>query len=120
MNKKLGFTLVELMAVLVVLGLILLMSVPSITSTLQKSKEQKAQEQENALCTAARSYFELEKDDAGKVLKVPQKIKITDLINKEYVKEENVEDINKEKSACLKIVSSKMQCSIINNSDSCS
>lgn len=113
MNKELGFTLVELMAVLVVLGLILLMSVPSITGTLQKSKKQREQEQENAICTAARSYFELELDLDGKKLKAPKAIIVSELINKEYIKNENVDDDMKAKYACLKVESNKMNCSII-------
>ena len=38
-NKKNGFTLVELLAVIAVLGLILIIAVPKITGTLENSKK---------------------------------------------------------------------------------
>ena len=39
MNRKKGFTLVELLAVIIVLGLILVIAVPSVNKYLKSSKE---------------------------------------------------------------------------------
>ena len=38
-NKKNGFTLVELLAVIAVLGLVLIIAVPKITNTMENSKK---------------------------------------------------------------------------------
>lgn len=55
MDKK-GFTLVEIMAVLVILCLIMLVGVPSINKTL-KNQEKKAESQyKNTLCIGAKNY----------------------------------------------------------------
>jgi len=102
MKKKYGFTLVELMAVLVVLGLLLLMSVPSITGTLQKSKERKKEEYEKSLCTALKSYYEIERDETGNKFSLPLSVKISELINKEYIKKNQVKEEDRDKSITMK------------------
>ena len=58
MNEK-GFTLVELMGILVILGLLLVLTVPSITNTLKKSQDNQVAEYEKTVCMAAKSYIEV-------------------------------------------------------------
>lgn len=57
MNKK-GFTLIELMAVIVVLAIITVISVPIILNTINISKEKLYKEQENKLVELAEEYLE--------------------------------------------------------------
>ena len=55
MNKK-GFTLVELVATIVILGVILTIAVPSYNSYIEKSKERKCQADERAILDAAEAF----------------------------------------------------------------
>lgn len=55
MNKK-GFTLAELIGVIVVLALICLITVPSITSVLKDNKKSLCETQLNNVLAAARNY----------------------------------------------------------------
>lgn len=55
MRQK-GFTLVELLAVLVILGLLALIIIPSITGTLKNSKENAYKKQIQVLETAAEKW----------------------------------------------------------------
>ena len=59
---KNGFTLVELLAILAVLGVILLVSVPSIVSTNQKLKQQYYERYVNNIENAAEIYVEAHSD----------------------------------------------------------
>lgn len=55
MEKK-GFTLVEVMAVLVILCLIMLVGVPSINRSIKRQEEKTAKQYENNLCLGAKNY----------------------------------------------------------------
>lgn len=55
MDKR-GFTLVEVMAVIVILCLIMLMGVPSITKTLQRQENRAIEQFENNLCIGGKNY----------------------------------------------------------------
>ena len=56
MNNK-GYTLVELLAVFVVLGVTIMISVPIISSVINTSKEKSYNEQVKILEEAARTYM---------------------------------------------------------------
>lgn len=56
MNKK-GFTLVELMGVIVILGLILVISIPTIINTLRESEIEEVEIFKQELYMAAESYY---------------------------------------------------------------
>ena len=58
MNKK-GFTLVELLAVLVILLTILLIAIPSITSSVERNKENALKKKYDLIEAAAESYVNL-------------------------------------------------------------
>lgn len=56
MNNK-GFTLIELIMVITILGIILLIAVPAVTSIINDSKVRKANVQEKTLEKAAKQYL---------------------------------------------------------------
>lgn len=56
MNKK-GFTLTELLVVIAILGVIAVITVPTIGNVIQKSREDAYNEQERSIINAARAYM---------------------------------------------------------------
>lgn len=61
MNKR-GFTLVELMGVLVILGVLLIFTVPTVTKTLKNSEKNEKAEYDNTVCLAVKSYVEIKRE----------------------------------------------------------
>lgn len=115
MNDKKGFTLVELMAILVILGVLLLMAMPSITKTFRDSRGLEEEEYVNNLCIGAQSYMEIEKDNKGNKFTYPKTIKISDLQNKGYIRT-NIKVPEGNNMKCIQIKEDKT-CSLV---DSCS
>lgn len=76
MNNK-GFTLVELLAVMVILISISLIAVAGITSSLERRDEKESEEQIELAIGAAKIYFSLENKTC---------VKLSDLISLEYIK----------------------------------
>lgn len=104
MNKKLGFTLVELMGILVILGVLLLMAVPSITRTFQNSKAKEEEEYINSLCAGLQSYMAV-----GEVTKeYPKTIKIDVLKKAGYVRENIEIPEGSENMSCVSIDTNKV------------
>lgn len=68
MNKK-GFTLVELMGILVILGVMLVFTVPAITKTLKNSEANEMAEYEKTVCMAAQTYVEVKRYSYPKTIK---------------------------------------------------
>ena len=66
MNKK-GFTLVELLAVIVILSSISVIVVVSVTSSLGRREEKECEEQVALAINAAKIYFSLEKQENIKI-----------------------------------------------------
>lgn len=56
MNKK-GFTLTEMIATMVILGIILLIAVPSYNNYIDKAKERKCEADKEAIFDAANTYI---------------------------------------------------------------
>ena len=78
MNNK-GFTLVELIAVMVILISISLITVASITSSLERRGEKEKEEQVELAIGAAKIYFSLEGGTC---------VMIQSLIDKKYISDE--------------------------------
>ena len=55
MNNK-GFTLLEMMGVLILLTVILMVVIPNITNTIKKSNLDQLKEYENTFCLGAKTY----------------------------------------------------------------
>ena len=84
--KKKGFTMVELIAIIIILACILLIALPAINNTIKNSEEKKKEEALNNIYMAAENYlmnnYEDHKiDNAGDTTYVY----VADLINNNYI-----------------------------------
>lgn len=82
MNKKInnkGFTLVELLSVMVILVSIALIAVGSVTSSLSRRENKELEEQQELAIGAAKIYFSLEKKTC---------VSIQTLIDNDYISDE--------------------------------
>ena len=76
-SMKRGFTLVELLAVLILLGVVSLIAIPSIGKILNRSREKARESTKNELIKAAKNYYadnikELPEDGSHKCLSVSE------------------------------------------------
>ena len=76
-SMKRGFTLVELLAVLILLGVVSLIAIPSIGKILNRSREKARESTKNELIKAAKNYYadnirELPDDGSYKCLSVSE------------------------------------------------
>lgn len=82
MNKK-GFTLVELIGVVVILGLIALVAFPALLNQINDSKKQVSDSQKEIIISAAKSYVSENKNDYAD--KSSFEIPVSDLISGSYL-----------------------------------
>ena len=77
MRQRYGFTLVELLAVVVILGIITMISIPAVSRWINRSREESIESQKNTLVMAAQSYsqgnYEILPKKIGQTTIVPQK-----------------------------------------------
>ena len=90
MNKK-GFTMVELLAVLILLGVVAIIAIPAINSTINNSKEKAKEAQSEIILNAAQSYASEHTDLLPK--KGITLFNISDLIDKNYIDSSSADDI---------------------------
>lgn len=95
MNKK-GFTLAELIGVIVVLALICLITVPSIASVLKDNKKSLCETQLNNILAAARNYASENLLSMPANDKETKTITIQDLIDNGYIGENIENPVTKE------------------------
>ena len=102
--KKNGFTLVELIGVLVILGLIATFSVPALTKTMKDSSEKQYNEYLKNITLAAENYFHSETDGTlnGKYF-----IKIKTLYDSGYLKKEKNPKTNEDTNENATVMISK-------------
>ena len=102
--KKNGFTLVELIGVLVILGLIATFSVPALTKTMKDSSEKQYNEYLKNITLAAENYFHSETDGTlnGKYF-----IKIKTLYDSGYLKKEKNPKTNEDTNENSTVMISK-------------
>ena len=81
---KKGFTLIELVGVIVILGVIAVFTVPALTKTLKKTADKEYEEFEKNVKLAAENYFHSEIKDSIDTKKF---IKVSTLIDNGYLKE---------------------------------
>lgn len=77
-SKEEGFTLVELLATLVILGIILMIAVPGIGKVVDNAKAKAKSEEQQVIIDAAQIYFVQTEDADGKVT-------VTELIDEGYL-----------------------------------
>ena len=61
-NKEEGFTLVELLAVIVILGIIVAIAIPAIGNVIEKTRTNADEAEVEMIVDAARLYYTIEKD----------------------------------------------------------
>ena len=101
MNRK-GFTMVELLVTIIILGLLTTLVITSITSILNKSHEEYYNSQENMLVLAGRDYFADYRSKLPKEVGETSSVTVETLINEKYidpVKDRNENNCNFKKSS---------------------
>lgn len=90
MNNK-GFTLIELLAVLVILVVIMSIAIPSITSSVERSKAKQREQVINIIISAGELYADKHKNDFTQV-------SVPTLIDEGYLTLDDAKDPQNEKS----------------------
>ena len=102
--KNKGFTLVELIGVVVIIGLIAVFSVPALTKTIKESAEKEYNEYAKNIELAAENYFHSETDG---IINVKEFIQVGTLLENGYLKNQVNPKTNQETSNDATIIVSK-------------
>ncbi len=95
MNNRKGFTLIELIATIVIISLILLVAMPSVTRVIFRNEKQQYNNYVSVVKTGASSYANKLKDDLGGSNNIGcVEVTLQELIKEEYVKAFNSKDVN--------------------------
>ena len=86
-NSK-GFSLVELLAVVVILGIIAAIGVGATSYLVDKTKQEKMESQKNTVTMAAQTYMQNNKNLVPKIIGESTKIKVSDLRLNNYLNED--------------------------------
>ena len=91
--KKSGFTLIELIGIIVIISLILLVAVPSINSVIEQGEENKKQEALNNIYMATENYLMANYDEYSSLdnIGASEYIYVMDLINQQYI---DIDELN--------------------------
>ena len=98
MRHNKGFTLVELLAVVVILGIIITISIPAVSKWIEKSKMESKESQKNTLVMATESYAQANQKVLPKGIGQKTKVSAEDLKNAKYLKEDLVDA---DKNSCM-------------------
>lgn len=88
LNGKRGFTLVELLCVIVILGIISVASIAGVSKLISKSKEEKTNQNERTVSMAASSYLQSNKSILPKSIGQVERISVKDLYDAKYITSE--------------------------------
>ena len=93
---KKGFTLIELMAVIVIISVVAIVTFPSIVNQIKKSKDKNQESVNSIIISAAKKYVNDNPNDFKEQNDNNYCIKIVDLIDNDYLKEDiiNSEEID--------------------------
>ena len=91
--KKSGFTLIELIGIVVIIGLILLVAVPTINNVIEQGEENKKQEALNNIYMATENYLMANYDEYSSLdnIGASEYIYVMDLINQQYM---DIDELN--------------------------
>ena len=91
--KRRGFTLIELIGIVVIIGLILLVAVPTINNVIERSEENKKQEALNNIYMATENYLMANYDEYSSLdnIGASEYIYVMDLINQQYM---DIDELN--------------------------
>ena len=91
--KKSGFTLIELIGIIVIISIILLVAVPSINSVIEQGEENKKQEALNNIYMATENYLMANYDEYSSLdnIGASEYIYVMDLINQQYM---DIDELN--------------------------
>ena len=96
MKNKKGFTIIELMAVIVIMGILMGVAVPAATKYIKKAKKNSYEAMEESSYLAAQNYIV----DTGKIIKRSgYTIQIQDLVDKQYL-DPLIDPDKKDNSTC--------------------
>ena len=87
MGHKRGFTMIELLAVLVILGIIMIIAVPSVISYMQGARTDYYEKLEDSITTTGQEYFSDHRSLMPKENGQIYSVNITDLISEGYTSE---------------------------------
>ena len=82
-NNKMGYTLVEILAIIVIIGIIIAFSVVAVIKTIDLSRKNSLSLQEKLLKETTKTYIQENKDKAPKVVGKSVNISLKELINEE-------------------------------------
>ena len=95
MNKKMGFTLVELLVVIIILGIITGISIPIIRNIVQKNEQKEYKSYMDSLKYSSKLYVDAYHEDLfGRQISGCAYISYSQLVNKGLLKDIQLEDIS--------------------------
>lgn len=101
-NKK-GFTLIELLVVIVILVVIMAVAIPSVTSSIERSKDKQLTQVKNLVTSAAELYYDSNKNSLG--TNFPITVKIETLISNGYLTPAEAKDpFHEKRTVCGHVV----------------
>ena len=91
--RKNGFTMVELIAIVVIMACILLIVLPALNNTIKNSEEKKKEEALNNIYMAAENYLLANYDEYSSLDTIGNSVYIyvMDLINEQYI---DIDEVN--------------------------
>lgn len=87
MKNNKGFTMIELLAVIVILGILSIMAIVGVSSLIDKSKKEDAIQSEKTLKMAAESYYQTNQSELPKAIGEKKRIDAAELKTKKYLKQ---------------------------------
>lgn len=92
-NSSKGFTLVELLAVITIIGILLAFSITAVVHYIDKAKVDQKKQQEKTVTMAAKSYFQDNRNKLPKVVGETSTISLNVLRESKYLTED-IKDAN--------------------------
>ena len=87
MKNQKGFSMVELLAVIVILGIISVVTIGSVTKLVEKAKKNQLEQQEKAVRLAAESYAQANRKYLPKTIGTKKTIQLQELLTTKYITE---------------------------------